>query len=211
MHLREIKGKIDVTHGLSKITRALELVSAVKMKRSQRFALGARPFTQVVLEILEKLEGYPQAIKKSVYFQKRSIDKTLAVVISSDKGFCAAFNKNILNFARKSIKKLNNVEIFAVGKKAGKFFQKEGYPVLVEFSGIGDYGKIEDTRAIADKILDYFRKGRFQEIFLYYTDFVSSFTQRPKEIQLLPLDMNCLLYTSPSPRDLSTSRMPSSA
>ena len=195
MHPKEIKGKIEVTQGLSKITRALELVSAVKMKRAQRFALNSRPFTQVVLEILTNLEDHPQEIKKSIYFQKRSVDKTLAVVISSDKGFCAAFNKNILGFARRSIERLKNVEIFAIGKKAGKFFKKAGYRVLVEFSGIGDYGRVEDTRAIADKILDYFQKGRFQEIFLYYTDFVSSFTQKPREVRLLPLDMKVIKET----------------
>ena len=192
MRLKEIKGKINVTQGLSKITRALELVSAVKMRKAQRFALDSRPFAQMVLEILGKLDSYPQEKKKSIYFQKKTVDKTLAVVISSDKGFCGAFNKNILSFAQKSIKKLEKVEIFALGKKAIRFFQNEGHPVLVGFSGIGDYGKIEETRAIADKILDYFQRGAFQEILLFYTDFVSSFTQKPRKMRLLPLEMEVI-------------------
>lgn len=184
---REIKNKINVIQSLTKITGALELVSAVKMKKAQRLALNSRPFARMVLEILDELAHYQKEIKKSIFFQERPIKKRLAVVVASDRGFCGPFNRNILIFAERELKKMENVEIYPVGKKAIKFFKKKNYKIFSEMSGIGDFGDLEETKPIADKLLEVFTKNIFQEIFLFYTDFISSFLQQPRKIQILPL------------------------
>lgn len=189
---REIKNKINVVQNLTKITGALELVSAVKMKKSQRLALNSRPFVRIILEILDELAHYQKEIKKSVFFQERPVKKILAVVIASDRGFCGPFNRNILLFADKEIEKMNNVEIFPVGKKAIKFFKKKNYPIFSETSGIGDFGELEETKPIADKLLEVFQKDIFQQIFLFYTDFISSFLQQPRKVQILPLKIEVI-------------------
>jgi len=190
LRLREIKNKVIVTQNISDITRAIGLVSAIKMKKAQKLALGSRPFTEKVLDILKELTKYKERIKKSFYFKKRKVRKSLAVVVASDKGFSGAFNKNILNFAEEEIEKMKfGVEIFAIGKKAIKFFKRKNYKLLVEFSGIGDYGEFEKVKPIADKLIDYFKENRFQKIILFYTDFISSFLQKPIKIQILPIDL----------------------
>ncbi len=200
MFLKEIKQKINSTQRISQVTGALELISAVKMRKSQKIALGSRPFAQKVIEILKRLSKYQQECleKNSFYFQKRELKKVLIVIVSSDKGFCSSFNKNILKFAETEINKIQEefarektaapeIEIMAVGKKAIAFAKKKNFKVKVEFTGIGDYGTLEETKPIADLLLRYFQEDQYQRICVFYTDFVSSFIQKPKKIQLLPL------------------------
>ena len=200
MFLKEIKQKINSTQRISQVTGALELISAVKMRKSQKIALGSRPFAQKVIEILKRLSKYQQECleKNSFYFQTRELKKILIVVVSSDKGFCSSFNKNILKFAETEINKIQEefarekvappeIEIMAVGKKAIAFAKKKNLKIKVEFTGIGDYGTLEETKPIAGLLLRYFQENKYQKIYLFYTDFISSFIQKPKKIQLLPL------------------------
>ncbi len=191
MFLKEIKQKINSTQRISQVTKALELVSAVKMKKAQTVALGSRPFARIVVEALKRLHEHQEEYleQKSFYFHQREIKKILVAVVSSDKGFCGSFNQNILKFAEKEIKKMqaeNEVEIMAVGKKAITFFKKRGYNVKVEFSGIGDYGKLAEVRPIARLFLRYFKEDEYQKICLFYTHFYSTLSQKPKKIQILP-------------------------
>ncbi len=200
MFLKEIKQKINSTQRISQVTGALELISAVKMRKSQKIALGSRPFAQKVIEILKRLSEYQQEClqKNSFYFHKRELKKVLIVIVTSDKGFCSSFNKNILKFAEKEINETKEsfkrektttpeIEIMAVGKKAIAFARKKKFQVKVEFSGIGDYGTLEETKPIADLLLRYFQEDQYQRICVFYTDFVSSFIQKPRKMQLLPL------------------------
>ncbi len=191
---REIKGKIATIQNLNKITSALELISAVKMKKAQRLALNSRPFATTILEILEVLGKFQKEIKKSIFFIKRPTKKILAVVVASDRGFCGAFNKNILTFAEREIQKMGRekVEIFAVGKKTIKFFQKKGYKIFEKITDIGDFGELHETKPIADKIIEAYLKNLFGEVFLFFTDFVSAFSQIPRKIQILPLEVEAI-------------------
>ena len=192
MFLKEIKQKINSTQRISQVTRALELISAVKMRKAQKIALSSRPFAQKVIEILNRLAQYQKGYLKenSFYFQHRKLKKNLVVVVSSDKGFCGSFNKNILKFTEKEareIEKTAPVEVMAIGKKAVAFFRKKDFKIKVEFTGIGDYGEFEEVKPIARLLLRYFQENQFQKIYLFYADFISSFIQKPKKIQLLPL------------------------
>jgi F-type H+-transporting ATPase subunit gamma len=170
------------------------------MRKSQKIALGSRPFAQKVIEILKRLSEYQQEClqKNSFYFHKRELKKVLIVIVTSDKGFCSSFNKNILKFAEKEINETKEsfkrekntapeIEIMAIGKKAIAFSKKKNFQVKVEFSGIGDYGTLKETKPIADLLLRYFQEDQYQRICVFYTDFVSSFIQKPRKMQLLPL------------------------
>lgn len=192
MILREIKSKIDSTKRISQVAKALELVSANKMKKAQRIALASRPFAQRVVAILNRLSKAQRQylLEKSFYFQDQPAEKSLVAVVSSDKGFCGSFNNNILRFVEKEIEQLgqgDQVEVMAIGKKAIKYFKRKNYEVPVEFIGIGDYGRFEEVKPIADLFLRYFNEGKYKRIYLFYTDFVSSFVQKPRKIQVLPL------------------------
>jgi len=145
MKAREVKRKIYAIKNFNDIVYALQLISVIKMKRAQRMVFDTKPFIKVVLEIIEELINHQDKIKESIYFKKEE-GKTLAVVISSDRGFCGAFNRNILNFAQKEIEKIGGAEIFAIGKKAIKFFEKKNYKIFDQITGIGDFGEVEETK-----------------------------------------------------------------
>jgi F-type H+-transporting ATPase subunit gamma len=187
MKAREVKNKITSIKNFNDITYALQLISVIKMKRAQKMVLDTKPFVKVVLEIIEELVYHQDKIKETIYFKKEK-GKTLAVVISSDKGFCGSFNRNILNFAQREIEKMGGAEIFAVGKKAINFFEKRNFKILEKITGIGDFGEIDETKPIADKLIGYFTEGRYQKILLFYTHFLSPFLQRATKVQILPLD-----------------------
>lgn len=189
MFLKEIKQKINSTRRISQVTKALELVSAVKMKKAQKIAFLSRPFALKVIEILKRLYEHQEKYltQKSFYFQEREVKKTLVAVITSDKGFCSSFNQNILKFAEKEIKEMEGeVDIMAIGKKAISFFKKKNRTIKIKFTGIGDYGKFEEVKPIAKLFLRYFEEDKYQKIYVFYTEFISTFLQETRKIQLLP-------------------------
>ncbi|MFH1894541.1 MAG: FoF1 ATP synthase subunit gamma [Patescibacteria group bacterium] len=229
MELKEIKREIDSVRNIWKLTGALETLSALKMKRAQKIALLSRPFSEKVAQILEEIDSCNME-GKSVFFEKRKGlpagrqgNKVLALVLASDRGFCGAFNQNILRFVEKTIKEIKtptsrgvgapkstpesalrsdvgaasvgedkDVEILPVGKKAISYFKKKGYESAQNFFGIGDFGKLEDVKMISDFLVGGFLKNKYQEIYLFYTNFISTFLQKPKSIKLLPLDRSYL-------------------
>jgi len=141
-------------------------------------------------QTFKNLSRYEEEIqKRSIFFKEGKGNVILAVVVTSDKGFCGAYNRNILGFFEREIKEEREIEIMAIGKKAIKYFRKKDYKVLIEFSGIGDYGELEEIKPIADLLIRYFKQGRFRKILFFYPDFISTFYQKPTKIQILPLKL----------------------
>jgi F-type H+-transporting ATPase subunit gamma len=108
MQLREIKDKISTVNNISKITKALETVSAVKMRKAQDLALNSRPFTSEIIKILMILKRISEKERISFEWLKGGEKKVLAVILTSDKGFCGAFNTNVIKFALDEIEKISN-------------------------------------------------------------------------------------------------------
>ena len=195
MELKEIKRKTDSVRNIWKLTCALETLSALKMKKAQKIALLSRPFAEKTAQILETLESSFNEIKSIFFEEKEKINKILAVVLASDRGFCGSFNHNVLNAAEKEIreiKKEKEVEVLPIGKKATSYFKKRGYDIKFNFFGIGDYGELEDIKIISDFLVKNFSENKFQEVYLFYTDFISTFYQKPKAVRSLPIKKETL-------------------
>jgi len=195
MELKEIKRKIDSVRNIWKLTGALETLSALKKKKDQKITLLSRPFAEKVAQILEEIDS-SRLEEKTVFFDERKGNKVLSMILASDKGFCGSFNQNILKFSEKTIeeiKKEKEVEVLPVGKKTISYFKEREYKMVHSFFGIGDFGELEDIKMIADFLVEVFLKNKYQEIYLFYTHFISTFLQKPKLIKLLPLDRSYLL------------------
>jgi F-type H+-transporting ATPase subunit gamma len=201
MELKEIKRKIDSVRNIWKLTGALETLSALKIKKAQKIVLMSRPFSEKVAQILEEIDS-SHIEEKSVFFDERKGlpagrqgDNVLALVLASDRGFCGSFNQNILKFAErfmKENKENKKIEVLPVGKKAASYFKKREYKIVHSFFGIGDYGELEDIKMISDFLVSGFLQNKYQEVYLFYTNFISTFLQKPKLIKLLPLDRSYL-------------------
>jgi F-type H+-transporting ATPase subunit gamma len=190
MDAKEVKRKIESVRNIWKLTGALETLSALKMKKAQKIALLSRPFAAKVAQLLKRME--PQfKEKKSIFINGRKTGKILTLVLASDKGFAGSFNHNILKFAETAIEKIkkeNEVEVLPVGKKAIIYFKNKGYRMDHSFSGIGDFAELEDMATISDFIVKSYGEGTYKEVHLFYTDFISTFSQKPKKVKLLPFD-----------------------
>lgn len=196
MEIREAKRKIQSVQNIFELTAALETLSALKMKKAQKTALLSRPFAQATARILRQLEPSLETAE-SIFLKEREVQKILVCVIASDRGFAGSFNQNILAAAEKEIEALKQrekaeIEVLPVGKKAVKFFKKQGYPVKWQYFGIGDIVEIEEAKSISDFLIRAFKENKFQKVYLFYTDFISTFSQKPKKIQLLPFKRDSL-------------------
>lgn len=189
MESKEIRRKISSVNNIWKLTSALETLSALKMKKAQKLALASQPFAKKIAEILEKIEPVLEG-QKSIFAQGRKVEKILFVVITSDRGFCGSFNQNILRLAEKKIaevEKESQISFFPVGKKSKNFGEKKNLKIEASFFGIGDWVELEEAKPVSDFLIKAFGENKFQKVYLIFTNFISTFSLKPKMIQLLPL------------------------
>jgi len=161
-------------------------------EKSQKIALESRPFAQKVGHLIRCLEP---VLKDKVVLRKRPLKNALAVVIASDRGFCGSFNQNVLKFGAAQLKALENkssVTVMPVGKKAVAFFKKKGRKFDKSMIGIGDYGTLEEIKPLSDFIIKQYIENKYQRVYLIWTDFKSTFVQKPQMMQLLPLEWDNL-------------------
>lgn len=187
---RAIKARIKTTKNIQQITKAMEAVSAVKMRKSEAAALKGRPFALYALQILRRIEKtVGKKIKRSSpLFKVREIKKRLLVVIASDKGLAGSFNGNVLKKAGVfADAHKESTSVVAIGKKAKEFFERRGFPIVKSFEGIGDMVELSEAKPISDFIVSLFIKEEFDHIDVIYTNFVSALKQEVVLRPLLPL------------------------
>ena len=194
---RTVKKRIKATENISQITKAMEAVSAVKMRKSEEFALRSRPYAMAALEILKNLSGkIDEADFHSPFLEKRDVKKICLLVVASDKGLCGSFNSNVL---RKAVEFINNrvkegreVEIVAVGRKSADFFRKRGFRIFREVTGAGDFGAKDETNFLAELLSDAYKNGEYGEVYAAYTHFLSVMKQETVVEKILPFTAESL-------------------
>lgn len=185
---RDIKRKIKTTGNMRQITKAMEAVSASKMRKSQLVALGARLYSVKALEILANLGN---AARNHPFFIENKSDKIGILLITSDKGLCGGYNAAVLKKADNLIKSHpQDFEFVAVGKKATSYLKRRNYNVNGEFVGFGDYAKPEETSPVTRLISDRYKKGKYKEVWAIYTNFISTLKQEAALRKILPVDIN---------------------
>jgi len=187
---RDIKRKIKSVGNTKQITKAMEMVSAAKMRRSQQVALQSRPYCESALELLGNL-SWRAGYKHHPLLVTRPIKKEALIIITSDKGLCGGLNSNIF---KKSLRYLEEnsdkeVDIIAIGKKARDYLAWRGYNIRAEFTKIGDLVKVEDTAHIATLIMDLYREKEYDLIAAVYTNFISTLKQEVVLRQVLPISI----------------------
>ncbi len=189
-NLKDIKNRIASIKNTGKITRAMKMVSASKLKRAQLTMTQTRPYvrgidamTTSILRGVER-ESHPLLLK-------REVNAVEVLVISSDKGLCGAYNTNILkaaaSFIEESKKKGLNIGVNTIGKKAKDYFSRRGMSPRYSWTGFSRdviYGEIEE---IGSKIIEDYINGVFDEFYLFYNEFKSVMVQEPSQARVLPM------------------------
>ncbi|MFM2374127.1 MAG: hypothetical protein RLZZ234_122 [Candidatus Parcubacteria bacterium] len=191
--LKQIKAKIKATDRTRKVTKAMEAVSAVKMRKSQERALLGRPYAHAALSILSRVA--PSLLKsKHPLTEYRSGTRTLVVLVTSDKGLAGNLNGAVLKEALRAISALptEDVSFICLGKRGYEFFAKRGYRVLSHRMNLRDDVSIDDLAVLSDEAVQYFTQGACDRVLVVHQNFKSTFEQVPTTIGVLPLNAEVL-------------------
>ncbi len=187
MALKQIKNKIIATKKTGQVTKAMESVSAVKMRKSQEKALQARPYVFSALHILAEVSAFDEVVEHP-FMLAREKGRTLAVVVTSDKGLAGSVNSAVLKQVEILLSERKDVDVLAVGRKAVEFAKREGLTTLGEYMNVHDDIAVKDVRAMAEGALEAFLKDdTYKEVCVVYQNFLSTFEQKPKVRTILPL------------------------
>lgn len=188
--LREIKTRIKAVQNTQKITKAMKMVSASKLRKVQNRMLDLRPYAEKMQEVLTSLaRGADRESHPLLAFRPR---KTVEiVVVTADRGLCGAFNTNILKAAQKSIDEFKKggfeISISTIGKKSRDYFKRRGVPVRNSWTGISGNVSFSGAQEIANNIKENFINETVDEVTVVYNAFKSMATQTITVSQLLPL------------------------
>lgn len=189
--MREIKRQIKSTQNTKQITRAMEMVSAANLRRAQRSAEAARPYSDKLKEVVQSIAAGSKGVKHPM-LQTREVKKTGYLVITSDRGLAGGYNANVLRKVmteiRENHKSTAEYSIFVIGRKGSNFFHKRNIPVVEEVTGVPDSPKFADIKPVATAAVKNFENGTYDQLFLVYNQFKNAITQIPTMIRLLPME-----------------------
>jgi F-type H+-transporting ATPase subunit gamma len=192
---KEIRTKIKSVQSTQKITKAMEMVAASKMRKAQDRMLAARPYAAKMRNLIAHL-GHAHSEYKHAFLTETDVRSVGFIVISTDRGLCGGLNINLfktsVNAMQEWSEKNVDVKLCTVGSKAIGFFKRVGATISSENSHLGDYPTIEDLIGTVKVMLDAFHDGEINKLYLIYNEFVNSMTQRPKIEQLLPIEPEVL-------------------
>jgi len=181
--------RIRSVKSTQQITKAMKMVAAAKLARSQSNMLAARPYSRKLTELMTQLAGKTDI--DDPLFEVRPVARRLFVVLASDKGLCGSYNMNVLKLAHKavdtSIAEGAETEIYAIGKKVNEFFGKRGYNIFAKHVDFGGEASSEQGNLVGNTIVEAFTDGTFDEVRVIYSSFVSTMTQRPLDVAMLPI------------------------
>lgn len=183
MNFRQVRKKIKTINNVKKITNAMEMVAAVKMKKAQQIALEGQPYRQILEEIIAQI-ATPSFVSFSSFFKIPKNEKELIIFISSNKGLCGAFNFNLFRFALKTLD-FKKSDFIVLGKKGGIFLSKMGGKIIADFSEQLPF--IDNVSPIFSLIKKSFLLENYGKVYLFYNRFYSTFSQKPTKEILLPL------------------------
>jgi F-type H+-transporting ATPase subunit gamma len=188
---REIRRRIRSVRNIAQITKAMETVAASKMRRAQQQTLASRPYAERALAVLHSLarQTRTDSIALHPLLEQRPVERIGVVLFTADRGLCGGFNSNIIRaavaFSREQVQPTSWI---SVGRKGRDFLVRYGFDVVAEFTGIPDRPRLIDVLPIARVAIDDYRAGRWDAVYLVYTDFISTLTQRPTISKLLPIE-----------------------
>jgi F-type H+-transporting ATPase subunit gamma len=191
--LREVRSRISGVQKTQKITRAMKMVAAAKLRRRQMAVVAARPYARKMKELLATLSTAPEAAAADLLIT-REVAAVALVVVTSDRGFCGAFNGNLLKAAVAHVGSLPEeggagkpLRLFCIGKKGADFFTKRGYAVAARHVGVFTPLEFPRAQSIAREVVEGYRRGDFDRVDLVYNEFKSVAQQRIMIEQFLPV------------------------
>ena len=187
---KEIRSKIASIKNTQKITKAMEMVAASKMRKAQDRMRAARPYAEKIRNVLAHLAQAHSEYKHSYLSEREEVKRVGYVVVSSDRGLCGGLNTNMFKAAVVQMAEWDakgvEVDVCAIGKKSIGFFSRFKASVISEASQLGDSPSLDDLIGAVKVMLDAYDEGKIDRLYLVYNEFVNTMTQAPRINQLIP-------------------------
>jgi F-type H+-transporting ATPase subunit gamma len=188
---KEIRTKIKSVENTSKITKAMEMVAASKMRKAQDRMRASRPYAEKIRNVAAHL-SFSQSEYNHPFLIKRDVVKNIGlIVVSSDKGLCGGLNTNMLRLSVNQMKTWETegkaIKVSAIGNKGLSFMTRVGADIQSHITGLGDVPHMEKLIGTVKVMLDAYTAGEIDQLFICYTKFINTMKQEPEMQQLLPL------------------------
>ncbi len=185
---KDIRRRIKGVKSTGKITRAMEMISAVKMRRAVERAIAMRPYAQSALSVLHRVTEAVR-LEQHPLLTERLVKRELYVVITSNRGLCGSFNTQVLKKLRetRAEDKTREAVFITLGKKGEQAVRRMKGDIIASFPDVFDYPRVTDMRPVTKVILEEFLSGRVDRVVMVYTDYVSALVQKVKVRGLLPV------------------------
>jgi F-type H+-transporting ATPase subunit gamma len=188
---REIKTKIKSVQNTRKVTRALEMVSASKIRRAQDLMKQSRPYARLMRQVIGHIAKANTEYKHPFLVGRAEVERVGYVVISTDRGLCGGLNANMFRKLLAEIREYQKqgveIDIVAIGQKAITFFRRLKVNMVASVGHLGEKPKLEQLIGVIKVMLDGYSAGKLGRVYLCYNDFINTMSQRPRVDQLLPL------------------------
>jgi F-type H+-transporting ATPase subunit gamma len=193
---KEIRGKIKSVENTKKITKAMEMVAASKMRKAQDRMHAARPYSDKIRNIASNLSRANPEYTHPFMVKQDSAKKVGFIIVTTDKGLCGGMNTNSLRLTTAKIRELeaqgNAIETVAIGNKGFSFLNRIGAKVVSHVVQVGDTPHLEKLIGPVKVLLDAYQEGKLDAVYLVYTKFINTMRQEPTLQQLLPLSSDQL-------------------
>ncbi|MCC7381406.1 MAG: ATP synthase F1 subunit gamma [Deltaproteobacteria bacterium] len=189
--VRDLRKRLKAVSSTQKITKAMKMVSASKLKRAQDAIVTARPFAIRSKEVIDHVLSHADLVGHPL-LTGRAAHRVELVVLSSDRGLCGSFNSNIIRagerFISENTSRFEQIEITTIGKKGRDHFKRRGRTILADYEGVSQRPSFERAAEIAGELIGRFNSGRIDAVFMVYNEFKSAISQKVVVTPLLPLE-----------------------
>jgi len=187
--IRKVRRRIKGVQNIAKITRAMEMIAASKMRKAQERGLAGRPYSQKIEQVIADLAALPDVGLQHPLLQRRPVNKIAIVHITPDRGLCGGLNANLnRRLGSFILEQKATVEVVAVGRKGRDFAARYGCDMCAEFIQLGDQPRFLDTLPISRIVIDEYTNKSIDMVYISYAQFVSTMVQKPVMKQLLPVE-----------------------
>ena len=188
---KEIRTKIKSVQNTRKITKAMEMVAASKMRKAQERMRLARPFAAKIRSVAANISNANPEYRHPFLTERDTVKRAAMIVVTTDKGLCGALNTNVLRMALAQYKAWleegEEIDVCCIGSKGVGFMQRLGANIVAEVSGLGDTPRMETILGAVKVVLDGYNEDRFDRVVIFYNKFVNTMKQESTIEQLLPV------------------------
>jgi|SRR5690625_2151348 len=188
---KEIRTKIASTENIQKITKAMEMVAASKMRRAQERMQAARPYAERIRVVARHIARALVEYRHPFLFEREAVKNVGVIVVSTDRGLCGGLNVNLfrkaLQFAGEVQAEGKGLKLGLIGSKAQAFFSHVGGEVMANAEKLGDHPELKDLVGLMTAMIDAYEEGAIDRLVIVENEFVNTMSQQPHVVQLLPI------------------------